>query len=112
GGVGGPPPPPPGAHDDADGGSYQPVRRYATYTPRPGGAAGSTLRTGALFDEDTYDDTPSIEITGEFEIDPETNWEDLLDPPVIPRDPGPVPNAVIWVAVFVLAFAVYYFFAY
>jgi hypothetical protein len=31
---------------------------------------------------------------------------------VIPKDQGPIPNAVIWVAVFVLAFALYYFIAY
>lgn len=89
-----------------------PELRYAKYKLPPGMDSGATLRTGALFDEDTYDDTPSIEITGEFEIDPETNWEDLLDPPLIPKDPGPIPNVVIWVAVFVLAFALYYFLFY
>lgn len=89
-----------------------PELRYTKYKLPPGMDSGATLRTGALFDEDTYDDTPSIEITGEFEIDPETNWEDLLDPPLIPKDQGPIPNVVIWVAVFVLAFALYYFLFY
>ena len=61
----------------------------------------------------SYDDTPLIEITGEFEIDPETAWEDLLDDrPEIPKEPGPnVSNYVIWVAVAVLVFALYYLIA-
>jgi protein phosphatase len=75
--------------------------------------AGDTQKVGALDGEDTYDDTPLIEITGEFEIDPETSWEDLLDDrPQIPKDPGPnVSNYVIWVAVAVLVFALYYLIA-
>ncbi|MCA9625064.1 MAG: Stp1/IreP family PP2C-type Ser/Thr phosphatase [Myxococcales bacterium] len=59
------------------------------------------------------DDTPLIEITGEFEIDPNTPWEELLDDrPVIPREPGPgMSNVVIFVAVAVLVFALYYLIA-
>ncbi len=74
---------------------------------------GDTQKLSALDSEDTYDDTPLIEITGEFEIDPETSWEDLLDDrPHIPKEPGPnVSNYVIWVAVAVLFFALYYLIA-
>jgi serine/threonine protein phosphatase PrpC len=71
--------------------------------------AGATQKTSP-FDEEGYDDTPLIEITGEFEIDGDTSWDDLLDDrPLIPTDPGPnVSNYIIWVAVAVLVFALYY----
>jgi PPM family protein phosphatase len=73
--------------------------------------AGATQRATALTGE--YDDTPLIEITGEFEIDPNTNWDDLLDDrPNIPKDPAPgMSNLVILVAVAVLVFALYYLMA-
>jgi len=73
--------------------------------------ADATRRVGALSAD--YDDTPLIEITGEFEIDPETNWDDLLDDrPNIPKDQGPgVSNFFILVAVAVLVFALYYLIA-
>jgi PPM family protein phosphatase len=61
-----------------------------------------------------YDDTPTIEIIGEFEVDLSTNWEDQLfeDRPKAPaaEDSG-VTNIVIWVAVAVLVFALYYLIA-
>ena len=73
--------------------------------------ADATRRVGALAGE--YDDTPLIEITGEFEIDPETSWDDLLDDrPDIPKEQGPgMSNMVILVAVAVLVFALYYLIA-
>src|SRR5690606_18298045 len=73
--------------------------------------AGATQRVGALDGLDGYDDTPTIEITGEFEIDADTSWDDLLDAPQIPKEEGAVPNLVIYVAVAVLVFALYYFIA-
>jgi hypothetical protein len=73
--------------------------------------AGPTGRVGAYVDE--YDDTPLIEITGEFEIDPDTDWDDLLDDrPQIPKEAAPgMSNMVILVAVAVLVFALYYLIA-
>ncbi|HHH31512.1 MAG TPA: Stp1/IreP family PP2C-type Ser/Thr phosphatase [Polyangiaceae bacterium] len=73
--------------------------------------ADATRRVGALSGD--YDDTPLIEITGEFEIDPETSWDDLLDDrPHIPKEQGPgMSNMVILVAVAVLVFALYYLIA-
>jgi protein phosphatase len=74
--------------------------------------AGSTRRLASQGDT-AYDDTPLIEITGEFEVDADTDWSDLFDErPVIPRQAGPaVSNVVIWVAVAVLVFALYYLLA-
>lgn len=73
--------------------------------------ADATRRVGALSGD--YDDTPLIEITGEFEIDPDTSWDDLLDDrPNIPKEQGPgMSNMVILVAVAVLVFALYYLIA-
>jgi len=73
--------------------------------------AGSTRRLASQ--GGGYDDTPLIEITGEFEVDPNTDWSDLFeDRPSIPRQAGPaVSNVVIWVAVAVLVFALYYLLA-
>ena len=94
-----------------DDGETEPLR-YAKYTLPSwvDDRAGATQRVGAIDDGDSYDSTPSIEITGEFEIDADTNWDDLLDAPQIPKDEGSVPNLVIYVAVAVLVFALYNFF--
>jgi protein phosphatase len=60
-----------------------------------------------------YDSTPSIEITGEFEVDANTDWADMIDDrPQIPKEDGPnVSTVMIWIAVAAICFALYYFMA-
>lgn len=75
--------------------------------------AGATQRVDA-FDDETYDDTPTIEIVGEFEVELNDNWEDRLfeDRPQTPMGEAPAAsNLVIWVAVAVLVIALYYLLA-
>ncbi len=86
--------------------------KYAKYTV-PSWAddrADATDRVDAL--TDGYDDTPTIEIVGEYEIELRDDWEDRLlgerRPETPVEEPPPASNFVIWVAVAVLVFALYY----
>ena len=70
----------------------------------------SSQANGAGDEVDTYDDTPSIEIIGEFEIDPDMDWDDLIQERVsIPTKAGPnISNVVIWVALIGIVVVGYY----
>ncbi len=75
--------------------------------------AGTTQRVESFADAG-YDDTPTIEITGELEVDLRDNWaERLFDEhahtPM--EEPPDATNLVIWVAVAVLVIALYYLIA-
>ncbi|HZO17249.1 MAG TPA: Stp1/IreP family PP2C-type Ser/Thr phosphatase [Polyangiaceae bacterium] len=72
--------------------------------------AAKAMRSISFDDEDTYDSTPSIEITGEFEVDADTDWKDVLDERSrIPKDTGPNLSSVfMWIALIGLVIALYF----
>lgn len=74
---------------------------------------GRTIPLPILRDFTADDDTPYIEITGEFEVDPDTNWVDQLfeTSPQIPKEDGPSwSTMVIWLLVIGLLIAIYVFY--
>jgi protein phosphatase len=73
---------------------------YSKYALPPGASERAQRRIAHYDDEDTYDDTPSIEITGEFEIDADTSWDRVLEERAnIPKQTGPaLSSVVLWVA--------------
>ncbi|MEM9694086.1 MAG: protein phosphatase 2C domain-containing protein [Myxococcota bacterium] len=79
--------------------------RYAKY------ALPQSAGYRSLDSTDGYDDTPQIEIHGEFEVDPHTNWDDILEASTGREQAGDVPNMVVVIAIAVFVFAVYYFVA-
>ena len=74
--------------------------------------AGRSIPLPILRDFTADDDTPYIEITGEFEVDPDTDWSDLFDTsPQIPTEDGPSwSTMVIWLLVIGLLIAIYVFY--
>jgi hypothetical protein len=76
------------------------------------GRAGMGASMSPFDDEDTYDDTPSIEITGEFEVDPNTDWADMIDDrPMIPKQDGPdLTSVMMWVGLVALVLLAYFLF--
>jgi protein phosphatase len=91
--------------EDVESLKYQ---KYAVPTWLDGRAGAAS----SFDDEDTYDDTPSIEITGEFEVDPNTDWADVLDDrPRIPKQEGPdLTSVMMWVGLVALVLLAYFLF--
>ena len=83
--------------------------KYDKYTLPTSLVRSSRLGSSSVDDVDTYDDTPSIEILGEFQMHPDMDWDDVLGDRVsIPTEPGPsVSNVVIWLALLAILIVCY-----
>jgi len=92
--------------DDVESLKYQ---KYAV--PAWAGTNGELTRPLTRYDDsDEYDSTPSIEITGEFEIDENVDWDDVLDDrPDIPKEAGLNASSVIfWIALVGVVIVLYF----
>jgi PPM family protein phosphatase len=77
---------------DVKGLKYQ---KYAL--PMGSSGVAESARLNAL-NLGSFDDAPSIEINGEFEVDADIDWDEYVDDrPVIPREQGPdVSRMFVW----------------
>ncbi len=92
--------------DDVESLKYE---KYAL--PAWAGTTGEDGRALGRYDDPLeYDSTPSIEITGEFEIDENVDWDDVLDDrPEIPKEVGLSASSVIfWIAVVGIMIVLYF----
>jgi protein phosphatase len=94
--------------DDAEDGAAQSLKYQKYSLPAwVGNQAGETAKLPAL--AVGADDSPSIEINGEFEVDGDMDWDDIIDErPSIPREQGPDMSRVFVWAVLLAALVVFY----
>ncbi len=86
--------------------------KYQKYAlPMGSSAVGETGRLNAL-NLGSFDDAPSIEINGEFEVDADIDWDDYVDDrPVIPREQGPdVSRMFVWALLLAAVVLIYLLF--
>ncbi len=92
--------------DDVESLKYQ---KYAV--PAWAGSPDDITRPISRFDDSQdYDSTPSIEITGEFEIDENVDWDNVLDDrPDIPKEAGLSASSVLfWLALVGVVLVLYF----
>ena len=68
-----------------------------------------SAKTSSGCDGAVWSMAPSIEINGEFEVDSDINWDELMeDRPMIPREQGPEMSRLFVWALVVAAVVLFY----